>query len=60
MTRKAERLAGGRPARRLEGRKDQNNDCPTPNTHHQKIQLFEIFDPETLGAVIVLAREVSV
>ncbi|MCM0083961.1 hypothetical protein L4X63_20470 [Geomonas sp. Red32] len=31
----------------------------TPTTPHRKTQLFEIFDPETMSAVIVLAREVA-
>jgi hypothetical protein len=56
MLRKAERLTGEGPERRLEG-EDCNSLSST--TTHRKIQLFEIFDRDTMGAVIVSAREVS-
>ncbi|GFO60957.1 hypothetical protein GMST_32820 [Geomonas silvestris] len=57
MTRKAERPTGGN--RQGAKRKGNNVNSSFPITTRTKIQLFEIFDRDTCGAVIVSGREVA-
>lgn len=50
---------GGQPETGLEKGKAKDNLCMNPTTSPQSTQLFGVFAPDTMDAVIITAREVS-